>query len=291
MAITVEQLVHSTAIIPLLKEQSATLLRSYRANPRLSSVFATQQRWLLAHLSLSLQFRAEARGEVLTLSRILEQVAEHELSSRNTADAFVKEMMHYGYIRRLESLSDRRVRPLAVSPLALDAISTWICIHLVTLDSFDGGSRAEQFSACENAISLIHPEIADGLMTNPIIRQPKSAFSLFTWLNNGGIIMDWLTMGLGEVYPDGQRYPTSVQSMSELASWLTLSHSHLGRKLREAEAMGSLGWIDRRGGSEMWVSTGFVSEIVETQATKLAVIDAAFERVFGVDLPVQRRVG
>ncbi len=281
MAMTAEQIADSALILPLIKRQSATMLEAFGANPRLTSVFATQQRWLLAHTAMGLHFRAAASGEgMMTLSRFLARVAEHAVSSRNTADAFVKEMIHYGYAELTDAPMDRRLRPISISASAVQAIYGWALAHLATLDRLDGGHRLEVFLAAEGAIARLQPEIADGLLTTSAIRQPRNTFSLFTWLNNGGIIMDWVIAGLGEIGSDGRHYPTSVASVADMAEWLKLSRTHLARKLGEAEALGSLGWMGRRGHSAMWVSVGFVREMMEAQAVKLAIIDAAFERCF-----------
>ncbi len=61
-----------------------------------------------------------------------------------------------------------------------------------------------------------------------------------------------------------------------LAQRLKLSRTHLSRKLRAAEALGSIGWQGQRGHSAMWVSPGFYREYAMAQAVKLAIIDAAF---------------
>jgi len=279
MAITARQLAESELIIPLIKQQSSTLLQAFSANPRLSAVFATQQRWLLAHAALALHFRDAASGEPsVRLSRFFAKVEQHAISSRNTADAFAKEMVNYGYATLTNAPGDRRSRPMVIAGAALDAIHGWAAAHLFTLDRFDGGNRLETFLTMEGAIALLEPEIADGLLTSQTIRAPQDTFSLFTWLNNGGVIMDWLVSGLGEISADGSRYPTAVGSLGEMAGWLKLSRTHLARKMREAEAMGSLGWTGKRGDSAMWVSSGFVREIIDAQAEKLAVIDAAYER-------------
>ncbi|WP_117193778.1 hypothetical protein [Rhizobium terrae] len=282
MPMTAQQIADHALIVPLIKQQSAAMQQAYAANPRMSSVFATQQRWLLAHAAMGLLFRSMAGGKpMMTLSGFLALVAEHSISSRNTADAFAKEMLHYGYMTLLEEASDRRSRPMAISKMALEGIIGWAATHLNTLDQLDGGRRLEVFLASDGAIFRLEPEIADGLLVHPSIRQPQDTFSLFTWLNNGGVIMDWLITGLGEISDDGRRYPTSVGSIADMAGWLKLSRTHLARKLNEAEAMGSLGWSGRRGDSAMWVSAGFVREIIKANAAKLAVIDAAFERSFG----------
>ena len=74
--------------------------------------------------------------------------------------------------------------------------------------------------------------------------------------------------------PDMQRH--ALKADSALAQRLKLSPTQLGRKLAEAEAMGSLGWSRARGKSPLWVSEEFRHEYLSAQAVKLAIIDAAF---------------
>ncbi|TIS00915.1 MAG: hypothetical protein E5X09_24355, partial [Mesorhizobium sp.] len=77
-----------------------------------------------------------------------------------------------------------------------------------------------------------------------------------------------------------EKIPTGVISISEFAHWLKLSRTHLARKLRDAEALGSIGWVGQRGHSVMWVSRQFFDEYMAVQAAKLAIVDAAFEASF-----------
>lgn len=274
MALTSKDIAASPAILLLIQQQSASLLQAFHTNPRLSSVFATQQRWLLAHAAVALCFRDGPPGApAMTLSRFLEEVATHQIASRNTADAFIKQMLHYGYALSTTDPSDRRSRPIVVSAEALHMLRSWAAIHLLTLDRLDGGARLAAFMATDDAFARLQTGIAAGLLTNAAIRQPQRTFSLFTWLNNGGIIMDWLITSLGEISADGSRYATAIGSIAEISGWIKLSRSHLSRKLREAEAMGSMGWTETQ--DTMWVAASFVDEMIEAQAVKLAVIDAA----------------
>jgi hypothetical protein len=112
------------------------------------------------------------------------------------------------------------------------------------------------------------------------VRKPERTFSLFTWLNNGGVIMDWLIAGIEETDAGADRVPTAVGSIAAMAQRLNLSRTHLSRKLRDAEALGSIGWQGKRGESVMWVSAGFRREYATAQAVKLAIIDAAFADCF-----------
>jgi hypothetical protein len=268
-------------ILPLISKQSSALVATFLYNPRLSSIFATQQRWLLAHAAMALAFReGGAASPRMTLARFLDEAQTNGLASRNTADAFIKEMLHYGYAVPTTDPHDRRAKPLVVTAEPLAMLYRWAVTHLVTLDGLDGGQRLKAMEAIPEAFAHLEIEIAASVLTTASIREPQNTVSLFTWLHNGGVIMDWLITSLHEISEDGQRYVTSITSIGEIASWIKLSRTHLTRKLREAEAMGSMGWTAKRGDSAMWVSSAFICEVIAYQAAKLAIIDAACERAF-----------
>lgn len=283
MALKAEEIAGKPALHGFIRQQSQALVRAYEANPRVSAVFATQQRWLMAHAGLMVHFRGSL-GEGrkgLTLARLLEKVAEHNIASRNTADAFIKEILKYGVVALLPDAADRRVRLIVPTQAGLDALIGWTYAHLTTLDGLDGGKRVATFSTEENALARLQPVIADGLLASQPVREPQRTFSLFTWLNNGGIVMDWLISRIGDTDADAERIPAGAVSIAEFAGLLKLSRTHLARKLREAEQLGSIGWEGARGRSVMWVSKGFREEYTAAQAVKLAIIDEAFERCFG----------
>jgi hypothetical protein len=96
--------------------------------------------------------------------------------------------------------------------------------------------------------------------------------------------MDWLIAGIEEAAAGAERIPTGVLSITAMAEWLKLSRTHLASKLRDAEAMGSIGWQGKRGHSVMWISAGFRREYATAQAVKLAIIDAAFDACFRCDV-------
>ena len=126
----------------------------------------------------------------------------------------------------------------------------------------------------------MQPLIADGLLGSHMVREPEPTFKLFTWVDEGGVLMDRLIVGCEEEDASLDRITTDVTSVSALAQRLKLSRTQLGRKLAEAESMGSLGWVGARGRSRLWVSKGFRREYHKAQAVKLAIIDAAFDVCF-----------
>lgn len=282
MALTTEEIASHPALHGIIRRQSQAMLETYGANPRLASVFATQQRWLMGHAGLALYFRWDpqtGRGG-FNAARFFDIVREHSIASRNTADAFIKEMLKYNFVRYVPSSSDKRIRPMEPAQVSIDTLAAWAAAHLMTLDALDGGRRFDSFLAGTAPLARFQPLIADGLLTSKAVREPQRTFSLFTWLNNGGVVMDWLIAGIEPAAADVDRIPTGVLSVADMAAWLKLSRTHLARKLREAEAMGSIGWEGKRGSSVMWVSKEFRAEYAMAQAVKLAIIDAAFDGCF-----------
>ena len=288
MALTTHTIARHPALHGAIRQQSRLLIEAYEANPRLASVFATQQRWLMAQTALALYFRlaaAEQPGGV-TYAKVVEAIARNGVASRNTADAFMKEMVKYGHAQPTAAgATDRRAHPFEPTQARIDAVRGWLMVHLSTLDRLDGpdggGCRLARFLGDPGALAALQPLIADGLLSSNQVRAPERTFSLFTWLDNGGIVMDWLIAGIEDAAAGAERIPTGIVSIAAMADWLKLSRTHLARKLREAEAMGSVGWQGKRGHSVMWVSDGFRREYARAQAVKLAIIDAAFDACFG----------
>jgi hypothetical protein len=171
----------------------------------------------------------------------------------------------------------RRYRPIEPSPMTLAALSHWLATHLTTLDGLDGGARSAALHEQPAMLGASQPLIADSLLASRAVRQPEGTFSLFTWIDDGGIVMDRLIAGCPPDAAALARIPTDVTSVSALSRRLDLSRSQLGRKFAAAEKMGSLGWSGARGKSVLWVSAEFWREYHAAQAVKLAIIDAAFE--------------
>lgn len=282
MALTADDIAGHPGLHSAIRQQCRLLQQTYDSNPRLASVFGSQHRWLMGQVALSLHFRSctSGKGRGVNGAQVLDAVSRHGVASRNTADAFLKEMLKYGFARYVPGATDKRTRPLEPTETSLEAIHGWIGIHLATLDRLDHGRRLETYLGTPGALAALHPAIAQGLLSSAHVRKPERTFSLFTWLNNGGVIMDWLIAGIEEIDAKAERVPTAVGSIAAMAQRLNLSRTHLSRKLGDAEALGSIGWQGKRGESVMWVSAGFRREYATVQAVKLAIIDAAFADCF-----------
>lgn len=279
MPLSAAEIAHHPAALRRIQEQTRALIHIYETSPRLAAVFATQQRWLLGHAGLALHFRRDPndRRTEMTMARFIEVVRRNSVASRNTAEAFVKEMLRYNIAEYISPSGDGRAHPMRVTEGTIETFTGWIHAHLRTLDRIDGGNRLTTFLDRPGMLSRLQPLIADGLLASEGVREPGRTFSLFIWLNNGGIVMDWLMSGIDPEDVHLDRIPTSVISVSEFAHWLKLSRTHLARKLNDGEALGSIGWVGQRGHSVMWVSRQFFDEYMAVQASKLAVVDLAFE--------------
>jgi hypothetical protein len=280
MALTADDILGHPACEGSVRELARSLLLIHDTSPRLASLFGTRQRWLMAHAAVAQYFRdvaAAGPGTGLLTGRLLDLVSRHEVASRNTAAAFLKEMLKYGIVQHVAASEGRRHRPFEPAPATLAALFQWHLLHLATLDGLDGGSRAAALRAEPESLRRLQPLIADGLLGSATVRQPEPTFALFAWVDEGGIVMDRLIVGCEQGAADLDRVTTDVTSISGLAQRLKLSRTQLGRKLAAAETMGSLGWVGARGRSRLWVSRGFRREYHTAQAIKLAVIDAACE--------------
>ncbi len=74
-----------------VRNQAQSLLSMQEAAPRIASVFATQQRWLMAHAALAQYFRSsvEDAGAGLLAERFLELVERHDIASRTVTNDIV----------------------------------------------------------------------------------------------------------------------------------------------------------------------------------------------------------
>lgn len=257
-------------------DQTLAFLDIHQKAPKLASIFGTHQRWMLAHVGMAQYFLDAASGAtepVIVMARFLEQVRRLEISSVNTADAFIKEMLAYG-IAVQSTADDRRHRPVIPAPHAVAALRQWVWVHLHSLDNFDGGRRTEALEQDDVLVHRLHPAITERVLASPIVRSPPPRYALFTWLNSGGVVMDWLMTSIQSTDDTATRFLTQVRSVPQLAERFRVSRTHLTRKLREAEDLGSVGWLGKRGRSTMWISKEFRDEYDLYQAEKLSLIDA-----------------
>ena len=260
-----------------LKKQAQFFLEFEQQIPRGASIFATQQRYMLAQLAVALAFQQGEKG--LRLADYLHAVQNSKVASRNTAHKFVLEMVQYRVVTQNTSKEDKRLRPIFLSPQVRASIFAWLMIHLASLDYFDNGKRCQTLSSDPTLLERVHPLFVQKLFASRQAIAPEGTFSIFTWMNDGGLVMDIIFAAIANFTPETSRVETGITSFAELAEPLLISKTHLSRTMKQAEEMGSLGWLGQRGASTLWVSQSFVAEYDAYQAGKLEKIDQAFNEV------------
>jgi len=290
MRMSASDIVSHPQLRSVLRAQSEALSGMHRQSPGVSSIFATQQYWLLAQIFMAMMFESADRG--VLLADFKDAAHEHGVASRNTAAAFHKLLVHYGLCVDGAPRADRRARPQTASPSALASFTGWLQVHLATVDALDGGMRAARLAGDYGVIASVQPKIAAGLLQSRLVTEPAPGFSLFTWLKEGGIVMDRLVGSIQPIAPGATQVPTQVptgmMSYQDIGEDLMLSRPHLLRKLLMAEEMGSLGWSGPRGRSRMWISTDFIAEYDAYQAEKLAIVAAAFDQALEDEVAIKK---
>lgn len=280
MSLKFDEMRNHHDIVTIIRALSSAFVEHHNTEPRLSSIFATQQRWLLSHVAMALYFRGEAGiGAPLHSNAFLQAVEEKKIAARNTAHSFLKQMIKYGVIYYRNGPAKNNIRLIEMSQLALHGITYWLNLHLTALDAFDRGDRSIKFQSYPDSAGILQPAVADKLISSGAMRLPVGPFSYFTWLNGGGLVMDWLMLGLQPVAEGVKQIPTNVTSAAVLADRLKISRTNLGRKLRDAEEIGSIGWLGQRGKSPMWISADFRDEYYNYQIRKLELIDSSFDDI------------
>lgn len=276
MPLVASDLVSNTVFFAAMQENARQMTAQFAENPRLSSIFASQQRWLMAQLGLSLHYRQEGPAKGLYAGRFVANAVEYGIASRNTAGAFVKEMLAYRFARLVDNPPDHRMRPLEPTDIAVQSVVKWLYTHLAILDMLDGGERAVALAENPALFASLQPAIAQGILENHAVRNPGETFNLFTWANSGGVVMDCFIALIKDFDPAAPRTRIGPISSAEICQRYRISKTHLKRLMDKAAEMGSLGHDTAAGRNMLWLSQRFVREYRIYQAEKFAIIDAAF---------------
>jgi len=290
MPLAANDLVSNLAFFTAMQASARQMTALFSENPRLSSIFASQQRWLMAQLGLSLHYGRDPRDPAKGLysGRFISAAVDHRIASRNTAAAFIQEMLVYRFVRYSENPPDHRMRPLEPTDVAVQSVVKWLYAHLAILDTLTGGERAAALAENPALFAKLQPVIAQGILENHQVRNPGETFNLFTWANSGGLVMDCFISMIEAFDPQAPRVLAGPVSSAEICQRYMISKTHLKRLVNKAAEMGSLGFETVSGTNTLWLSHGFVKEYWTYQAEKFAIIDAAFHQETASAEPVRR---
>ncbi|MBB4477468.1 hypothetical protein [Rhizobium etli] len=294
MAFTAETLAADDRFLAAILHCADQMLAIYRESPRIASIFAAQQRWLMAHAGFALHYgHPDHEKSGLYSGRFIDFAVKNDIASRNTAAAFMQEMLAYRFLRPAPG-PDKRTRYLEPTEIAEQHFTRWLVTHMMILDSLDGGERADKIAADPTAtMAALQPRIAKAIIGSQAVPSPGPTFNLFNWANSGGLVMDYLISRLPEFPRTAERVAIGPLSLRELREQFMISNTHLKRLLTQAAAMESVGWTEPSRKGEFWLSHRFILEYWNYQAAKFAIVDAAAEAVLGPAVliePQARRV-
>ncbi|PDT38591.1 hypothetical protein CO671_04255 [Rhizobium sp. M10] len=294
MAFTAETLAADDRFLAAILHCADQMLTIYRESPRIASIFAAQQRWLMAHAGFALHYgHPDYEKSGLYSGRFIDFAVKNDIASRNTAAAFMQEMLAYRFLRPAPG-ADKRTRYLEPTEIAEQHFTRWLVTHMMILDSLDGGKRADRIAADPVAMmAAIQPRIAKAIIGSQAVRSPGPTFNLFNWANSGGLVMDYLISRLPEFPRTAERVAVGPLSLREIRDQFMISNTHLKRLLTQASTMESVGWTEPSRKGDFWLSRRFILEYWNYQAAKFAIVDVAAEAVLGPAVliePQARRV-
>ncbi|WP_184709177.1 hypothetical protein [Rhizobium lusitanum] len=292
MVSTADELVRNQHFLSAMLQNAHELMAIYSENPRIASIMAAQQRWLMAHAGFSL-FLGYPDEPIpgLYASRFTDFAVKHGIASRNTAAAFLKEMLAYKFIQPIQRGSDRRVTLLEPTPFTREYMMRWIHTHLIVLDTLDGGNRMAAIAMDPDATWRMHPIIAKRIIDSDILRNPGETFNLFNWATSGSVVVDYLISRITSMDFAADKVLIGPLSMKVLQSQFMISKTHLKRLFKRAAEFGSVGWVGAPGKSSFWLSHTFVSEYWRYQAEKYAIIDTVSHDVLNTAEKSDERFG
>lgn len=278
-------------LFPTIEKQIAEhLIGIHLRTPRLSRLKASHRKWLMTHslFALSLQRRDDDPLSGLTATRFVEIVMKLGAASRNTATAFLAELVAYKFLRDIPDVPDRRVRVLETTESAYGAMASWFMGHMACLDRLDGGVREQTAAADPRIFRIAQPFASAHLVEDPTWRDPPDSIGHFLWSDLGGMVLHDLIARIPGTLADQERIDVGPLSLPELSEVYMISATNLKRMFKKAEIDGLLGWqLPRRRGS-LWLSRPFVSDYFTWQSAKFAALEQAFHHAtgeLGITLP------
>lgn len=260
---------------------ASRLIRLHAINPKLPRLKSTHRKWLLTHSLFALTSARDPMDPLsgLTASRLIDTVIEIGAASRNTATAFLQEMLTYKFLQEVPDVPDRRVRVLDVTDVSVAGMRVWFDAHMEALDLLDGGARLATAEAHPQIFRLAQAAATRALVDNPDWREPRDSIAGFAWSDAGGMILHDLITRLPGVVPENGRYVIGPLAVSALADRYLISVSNAKRMFMKAERDGLAGWTEPRRRGAFWMSEALIADYFHWEATKLAALDRAYRDV------------
>jgi hypothetical protein len=266
-------------LFPAIERQIALhLIGIHTETPRLSRLKASHRKWLMTQslFALALSRRPEDPLSGLTATRFVEIVMRLGAASRNTATAYLAELVAYKFLRDIPDVPDKRVRILETTEASNAAMMSWFTGHMACLDRLDGGNREASTKADPRIFRLAQPMAAQMLVDDPIWRDPPETIGHFLWSDLGGMVLHDLIARLGDFDRAAPRTTAGPVTLAELSETYAISATNLKRMFKKAESEELLGWEMPRRRGNLWLSQRFIEDYFTWQSAKFAALDIAY---------------
>lgn len=276
---TPEALVAHPAYFAVLQQCARHLVGLYDHFPRVARLVSSQQKWLLSQAAYALYLQRDVQDPLsgITAARLLNIMVKFGAASRNTAAAFLAEMLAYKLIQDVPGNTSRRSRPLEPTAVSIDAMEKWFRGQMHSLDLLDGGARVACLDADPTIFHRAQPIAARQLIEDRAWREPPASIASFVWTENGGLLLDDIMSKVVTSGPTDRPYLIEDLSFSELSTHYGLSRTHIRRLFTRAEENGWLGRAQKAGRKRhLSVSPDFVRAYMDWQAIKHCALGRAF---------------
>lgn len=276
-ALSAGAIVADPSFIYVQIELAKFLIGVHTVSPRLARLKASHRKALLTHAGFALHHsrRPEDPLSGLTTTRFSELAVEYGAASRNTAAAFLAELIAYRFLRYVPGIPDRRVRILEVTEVADEAMRSWFVGHLRCLDQLDGGNRVAVVTARPELYRVAQARASAMLCTHPAWAHPPAAVMHFEASELGGLVLSEIISRIESPERIDGRLIVSSLGLSEIADRYGISVTNVKLMFNKAQDDGLLGWERPRRKGYFWMSERLIDDCFRWQAEKFAVVDAA----------------
>lgn len=254
------------------------LIEMQEKTPRLTRLKSSHRKWMITHALFALSSERLPSDPLsgLTASRLIDTVIDIGAASRNTASAFLQEMLAYKFLREIPDVPDRRVRVLEPTDISIAGMKRWFDSHIEALDLLDGGNRMATYATMPEIFRAAHKRAASRLLEAPDWREPRPTISHFLWAEAGGMILHDLITRLPAAQFKDDRIWLGPLALSDLAEKYAVSVSNVKRMFSHTEKQGLAGWAEPRRRGSFWLSHIILQDYFFWQSNKFAALDEAF---------------
>lgn len=273
-----DEIVEAPRFLSVERQIAQELLDVHRQNPRMARLMASYKKWLMTHVlfALSKERDPDNHASGLRPGRLLDVMMQHGTVSRNTASAYLAELVAYKFLESVDDSSDRRLKRLQTTEMADAGMRRWYDGHLACLDSLDGGTRLARSGEKPGLVFIAQPRMIKRILDEPEWHRPTQSMAYFLDSDVGGILVHYIISRIETLNSDEGRIWLGPLSTAALAEMFTISASNIKRMFRKCEDNGFVGWERPRRRGDFWVSERFVRDHFTRQAIKFAIVDEAF---------------